>query len=36
VQEVCQGEEFSIDVFSDMDGRCLNAIPRTMLPLEGR
>ena len=35
VQEVCQGEEFSIDVFSDMDGRCLNAIPRTMLLSKG-
>ena len=35
VQEVCVGEEFSIDVFSDMDGRCLNAIPRTMLLSKG-
>jgi carbamoyl-phosphate synthase large subunit len=35
VQEVCQGEEFSIDVFCDMDGRCLNAIPRTMLLSKG-
>ena len=35
VQEVCLGEEFSIDVFSDMDGRCLNAIPRTMLLSKG-
>ena len=35
VQEVCQGEEFSIDVFSDMDGRCLNAIPRTMILSKG-
>jgi carbamoyl-phosphate synthase large subunit len=35
VQEVCQGEEFSIDVFSDMDGRCLNAIPRTMIESKG-
>jgi carbamoyl-phosphate synthase large subunit len=35
VQEACRGEEFSIDVFSDMDGRCLNAIPRTMLLSKG-
>ena len=35
VQEVCLGEEFSIDVFSDMEGRCLNAIPRTMLLSKG-
>jgi carbamoyl-phosphate synthase large subunit len=35
VQEVCVGEEFSIDVFCDLDGRCLNAIPRTMLLSKG-
>jgi carbamoyl-phosphate synthase large subunit len=35
VQEACIGAEFSIDVFSDMDGRCLNAIPRTMLLSKG-
>jgi len=35
VQERCGGEEFSIDVFSDMEGRCLNAIPRTMLLSKG-
>ena len=35
VQEICIGEEFSIDVFSDMEGRCLNAIPRTMLLSKG-
>lgn len=35
VQEHCLGEEYSIDVFSDMDGRCLNAIPRTMLLSKG-
>jgi carbamoyl-phosphate synthase large subunit len=35
VQEICLGEEFSIDVFSDMEGRCLNAIPRTMLLSKG-
>ena len=35
VQERCLGEEFSIDVFCDMDGRCLNAIPRTMIQSKG-
>ncbi len=35
VQEVCLGEEFSIDVFSDLEGRCLNAIPRTMVLSKG-
>src|SRR4029079_2586392 len=35
VQEACLGEEFSIDVFSDMDGRVLNAIPRTMVLSKG-
>jgi carbamoyl-phosphate synthase large subunit len=35
VQEVCLGEEFSIDVFCDLDARCLNAIPRTMLLSKG-
>jgi carbamoyl-phosphate synthase large subunit len=35
VQETCLGEEFSIDVFCDLDGRCLNAIPRTMLLSKG-
>jgi carbamoyl-phosphate synthase large subunit len=35
VQELCVGEEFSIDVFSDLDGRCLNAIPRTMIQSKG-
>jgi carbamoyl-phosphate synthase large subunit len=35
VQEQCRGEEFSIDVFCDMDARCLNAIPRTMLLSKG-
>ena len=35
VQEVCHGEEFSIDVFCDTDGRCLNAIPRTMIESKG-
>jgi len=35
VQEQCLGEEFSIDVLCDMDGRCLNAIPRTMIQSKG-
>ena len=35
VQEVCLGEEFSIDVFCDMEARCLNAIPRTMILSKG-
>ena len=35
VQQCCQGEEFSIDVFCDFDGRCLNAIPRTMIESKG-
>jgi carbamoyl-phosphate synthase large subunit len=35
VQERCLGEEFSIDVFCDVDGRCLNAIPRSMIQSKG-
>jgi len=35
VQRVCTGEEFSIDVFCDTDGRCLGAIPRTMIESKG-
>lgn len=35
VQEVCDGEEFSIDVFCDFEGRCLAAIPRTMIESKG-
>jgi carbamoyl-phosphate synthase large subunit len=35
VQFMCRGEEFSIDVFCDLDGRCLNAIPRTMVESKG-
>jgi carbamoyl-phosphate synthase large subunit len=35
VQAVCTGEEFSIDVFCDLDGRCLEAIPRTMIESKG-
>jgi carbamoyl-phosphate synthase large subunit len=35
LQSVCQGAEFSIDVFCDLDARCLNAIPRTMIESKG-
>jgi carbamoyl-phosphate synthase large subunit len=35
VQACCTGEEFSIDVICDLDGRCLNAIPRTMIESKG-
>ncbi len=35
IQAVCHGAEFSIDVFCDLDGRCLNAIPRTMIESKG-
>ncbi len=35
VQALCSGEEFSIDVFCDLAGRCLAAIPRTMIESKG-
>jgi carbamoyl-phosphate synthase large subunit len=35
VQRLMQGPEFSIDALSDLDGRCLNAIPRTMIESRG-
>jgi carbamoyl-phosphate synthase large subunit len=35
VQRYMDGPEFSIDCLSDLDGRCLNAIPRTMLESRG-
>jgi carbamoyl-phosphate synthase large subunit len=35
VQQACAGAEFSIDVFCDLEGRCLNAIPRTMIESKG-
>ena len=35
VQKVCAGDEFSIDVFCDLDSRCLNSIPRTMIESKG-
>ena len=30
-----RGEEFSIDVFCDLEGRCLGAVPRTMIESKG-
>jgi carbamoyl-phosphate synthase large subunit len=35
VQKLMDGAEFSIDCLSDLGGRCLNAIPRTMLESRG-
>jgi carbamoyl-phosphate synthase large subunit len=35
VQKLMQGPEFSIDTLSDREGRCLNAIPRTMIESRG-
>jgi carbamoyl-phosphate synthase large subunit len=35
VQWLMHGPEFSIDCLSDLDGRCLNAIPRTMIESRG-
>ena len=35
VQVHCRGEEFSIDVLCDLEGRCLAAIPRTMIQSKG-
>jgi carbamoyl-phosphate synthase large subunit len=35
VQACMQGEEFSIDLFCDLESRCLNAIPRTMIESKG-
>ncbi len=35
VQEVCHGTEYSIDVLCDLDGRCLDAIPRSMIQSKG-
>jgi carbamoyl-phosphate synthase large subunit len=35
VQKRMDGPEFSIDCLSDRDGRCLNAIPRSMLESRG-
>jgi carbamoyl-phosphate synthase large subunit len=35
VQAECHGVEFSIDVFCDLDGRCVAAVPRTMIESKG-
>jgi carbamoyl-phosphate synthase large subunit len=35
VQACCKGEEFSIDLFCDLESRCLNAVPRTMIESKG-
>ena len=35
VQTACRGEEFSVDVFCDLESRCLNAVPRTMIESKG-
>ncbi|MFN2628018.1 MAG: ATP-grasp domain-containing protein [Gaiellaceae bacterium] len=35
VQSCCRGEEFSVDVFCDLGGQCLKAIPRTMIESKG-
>ena len=35
VQRCCRGEEFSIDVFCDLESRCLGAVPRTMIESKG-
>jgi carbamoyl-phosphate synthase large subunit len=35
VQRLMGGDEFSMDVLCDLDGRCLNAIPRTMVESRG-
>jgi carbamoyl-phosphate synthase large subunit len=35
VQAACEGDEFSVDVFSDLDARCVAAVPRTMIESKG-
>lgn len=35
VQRLMDGPELSIDLLSDREGRCLNAIPRTMIESRG-
>jgi carbamoyl-phosphate synthase large subunit len=35
VQAECHGVEYSIDVFSDLDGRCVAGVPRTMIESKG-
>ena len=35
VQSLCLGTEFSIDVFCDLESRCVAAVPRTMIESKG-
>ena len=35
VQRLMGGDEFSVDILCDLEGRCLNAIPRTMIESRG-
>jgi carbamoyl-phosphate synthase large subunit len=35
VQRFCPGEQFSIDVLCDLEGRAVNVIPRTMIESKG-
>ena len=35
VQRLMGGPEFSMDILCDLEGRCLNAIPRTMIESRG-
>jgi len=35
VQRLMGGPEFSMDILGDLDGRCLNVIPRTMIESRG-
>ena len=35
IQKLMDGPEFSIDILCDLEGRCLNAIPRTMIESRG-
>ena len=35
IQRAMNGPEFSMDVMSDLDGRCLSVIPRTMIESRG-
>ena len=35
IQRLMSGDEFSIDILGDLEGRCLNAIPRTMIESRG-
>jgi carbamoyl-phosphate synthase large subunit len=35
VQAFCAGEEFSIDLICDLQGRCIEAVPRSMIESKG-